>query len=310
MASDNSSKSAAAGDESKVKGKTNQSVVEHLQAPRRKRKSFVVMATGPNIESDTVQATQRFMKTQYPKVSFVVIKSLEELVKYSNRNIILALIDDQLEDRTVTMQTIRKIKEKKTDGPMPTLFLTNNGTALVQTYKTELSHWHEVDEYIVLNESPRHALFTKIKGILDGKSQRRSRRFKISIPVSFQVLDTGEKMYEGTILDFSIHGALLSVTDDLHNFSGKDQLLIHLPIGRFVKSDTDVFRVSARIRRVLISGAKAGITWEYMSDSKSTTMTALLAAIVDQSLAKSAAATRARIAKSAIDNDMSRKNGP
>ena len=114
MASDNNSKSAAAGDEPKSKVKTSQSVVEHLQAPRRKRRSFVVMAAGPSIEVDTANAIQRFMKSQFPKMSFVLLKSLDDLVKYSSRNIVLALVDDELDERTVILQTIRKIKEKKT----------------------------------------------------------------------------------------------------------------------------------------------------------------------------------------------------
>ena len=297
MSSDSNSKSAAGGEDSKGKGKTSQSVVEHLQAPRRKRKSFVVMAAGPSIDSDTINAVNRFMKSQYPKISFVVLNSLADLVKYSSRNIILALVDDELENRSTTLQTIGKIKEKKTDGPMPTLFMTRDGTALVKDYRTELSRWHEVDEYIDLHESPRHALFTKIRGVLENKNPRRSRRFKVSMPVAFQVLDYGEKLFEGTLLDLSIRGALLSVNDGIHNFSAKDQLLIHLPIGRFIDSAADVFRVSGKIRRVMISGTKAGITFEYMSDEKTTSLTAIVASIVDQSLAKSAAATRAKIAR-------------
>jgi hypothetical protein len=307
MASDNNSKSAVAGDEPKSKVKTSQSVVEHLQAPRRKRRSFVVMAAGPSIEVDTANAIQRFMKSQFPKMSFVLLKSLDDLVKYSSRNIVLALVDDELDERTVILQTIRKIKEKKTDGPMPTLFLTRNGTALVEAYRAELARWHEVDEYIDLHQSPRHVLFTKMRGVLDGKNQRRGRRFKVQIPVTFQVLDTGEKQYQGVLVDLSIHGAQLSVETGIHNFSGKDQLLVHLPIGRFIKSDADVFRVSGKIRRVMISGAKAGITFEYMSDEKITNMTALVASIVDQSLAKSAAATRAKIARNEASADPSSK---
>ncbi len=307
MSSDSNPKSASGGEESPGKGKTMQSVVEHLQAPRRKRKSFVVMAAGPNSDADTINAIQRFMKSQYAKISFVVLNSLSDLVKYSSRNIILALVDDELEDRALTMQTIRKIKEKKTDDPMPTLFVTRNGTALVEAYRKELSRWHEVDEYIDLHESPRHTLFTKMRGILENKNQRRGRRFKVAMPVTFQVLDSGEKQYSGTLLDLSIRGALLSVEDGVHNFSAKDQLLIHLPIGKFIKSDSDIFRISGKIRRVMISGTKAGITFEYVSDEKMTNLTSLIASIVDLSLAKSAATTRAKIARRDAETNQAAK---
>jgi PilZ domain len=304
-----SSKQASNGEETKGKGKTNQAVVDYLQAPRKKRKSYVVMAAGPNIDQDTISAVQRFMRTQFSKLAFVVVRSAEDFVKYSVRNIILAIIDDEMLSRVDTLKLVKRIKEQKNDGPMPTLFITKDSSALVKDYQNELRLWHEVDEYFFIPDAPRHALFSKIKSGLDNKYQRRGKRYKTAIPMSFQVLDSGEKKFRGTILDFSIHGALLQVEEGAHFFSPKDQIIIHIPISQFIKGGADVFRLSARVRRVLISGDKAGISWEYLSEDKIATMTALLTAIVDVSLAKTAGATRARILKAQADADLTR-SGP
>jgi hypothetical protein len=306
MASESNSSKLSSGEESKVKGKTNQAVVDYLQAPRKKRKSYVVLAAGPSVDQDTVQAIQRFMRTHYQKLSFIVLKSLEDLVKYSTRNIVLAIVDDRLSNRSDTLNTIRKLKEQKTDGPMPTLFLTRESQELINEYQKTLKAWHEVDEYIVLTEAARHTIFTKIKSGLESRSHRRGRRYKVSIPVHFKLLDAGEKVFKGTILDFSIHGALLSVEGGEHHFALKDQILCHIPISQFIKGSTDVFRVSAKVRRVLISGDKAGISWEYISEAKIATMTSLLTSIVDSSLAKSAASTRARIARAQAEANLTR----
>ena len=306
MATDSNNSKLSSGDESKGKGKTNQAVVDYLQAPRKKRKSYVVLATGPSVDQDTVNAIQRFMRSQYEKLSFVVVKSLDDLVKYSTRNIVLAIVDDRLSTRFETLDTIRKLKEQKTDGPMPTLFLTRDSQELINEYQKILKVWHEVDEYIVVTEVARHAIFTKIKAGLDNNNQRRGRRYKVAIPIHFKLLDSGEKIYKGNILDFSIHGALLSVEDDAHHFALKDQILCLIPISQYVKGDTDVFRMSARVRRVLISGDKAGISWEYISEAKVTTMTSLLTSIVDVSLAKSAAGTRAKIIRAQADANLTR----
>jgi hypothetical protein len=303
------SKSVAASDESKGKGKSNQAVVDYLQAPRKKRKSYVVLVAGENIDSETIAAIQKFMRTTYQKLSFAVAKSAEDFDKYNGRNIVLAIIDDQILERTETMNLVRKTKEGKTDGPVPVLFLTKDPPALLEAYQKNLQLYHEVDEYLDISHAPRHAIFTKIKAGIDSKNQRKGRRYKVSIPVHFQTLDTGETKFAGRLLDFSIYGALLEIDElNAHHFTSRDQLQIHLPISKFLKGKSDVFRISARVRRVLISGGQAGISWEYISNEKMATMSELLTSIVDQSLAKSAAASRAKIAKAQADQNLTRAN--
>lgn len=296
MAESNSSKSASASNED-AKAKSTQAVVEYLQAPRRKRKSYVILAAGQNIDPDTVQAIQRFMRTNYPKLSFITVRSTDDLLKYGQRNIVLAIIDDQLTERRETLSAIRKIKEQKPEGSLPTLFLTRDPAALVEVYHQDMPAWHEVDEYIQFADLPRHAMFRKIKAGIETKYQRRGRRYKVSMPVHFQILDSGDKKFLGSILDFSIHGALLSVQDNEHHFTARDQILIHIPLSKYIKGESDIFKVSAKVRRVLISGDKAGVSWEYVSEEKLNTLTRLLLAIVDTSLAKSANITRSKIAQ-------------
>ena len=297
MAESNSSKTASATEDPKGKSKSTQAVVDYLQAPRKKRKSYIILAASQNIDTDTIQAIQRFIKSQYPKLTFVTIKNPDDLLKYSQKNIVLAIIDDQLTKREETLKIIKKLKEQKSEGPLPTLFLTKEPEELVSAYKKELHAWHEVDEYIEFPDAPRHAIFRKIKTGIETKYQRRGRRYKVNIPVFFQVLDSGEKKFPGTIVDFSIHGALLTVNQSQHHFSAKDQIIVHIPLSKYIKGEADIFRLSARVRRVLISGDKAGISWEYLSDEKVTTMTKLLMSIVNVALAKSASATRLRIAQ-------------
>jgi hypothetical protein len=307
MASEsNSSKLASGGEESKGKGKSNQAVVDYLQAPRKKRKSYVVLAAAENMENDTIAAIQKFMRTTFGKYTFVVARTPEEFLKYTVRNIVLAIVDDELAEREETMRLVRKAKEQKTDGPMPTLFLTKDPNSLLKAYQRELQLYHEVDEYLNIADSPRHAIFTKIKAGIESRYQRRGRRYKVTMPVYFQVLDSGETRFSGTILDFSIYGALLSVDENVHYFSGKDQLLIHIPVSQYFKGQSDIFRVAARVRRVLISGYQAGISWEYLSDEKMAVMTKILTSIVDASLSKSAAVTRAKIAKAQAEQALTR----
>jgi len=270
---------------------------DYLQAPKKKRKSFVVIAPGPNLDADGLVAIQKFISTQYPKLTIVVAKNLDELTKYASKNVMLALIDDEFNGRDQTLSAARLLKEKKSDGPLPTVFLTQDPPALIAEYQKHLPVWHEVDDYLVVGETSRQAMFSMLKSAIENRNQRRARRFKVNIPIIFQALDSGETRFQGDILDFSIHGALISVSNDAHRFSIKDQLVIHVPISQFLKGKPDVFRVSARVRRVLISGDKAGISWEHLTEEKVATLTELLTHIIDVSLSKAAASARQRYGK-------------
>jgi len=296
MASDNnSSKSVSFGEELKSKSKPTGDVFDYLQAPRKKRRSFVILAAGPTFDSETILSIQKFMRTYFPKLAFVAVRSIDELLKYSMRNIVLAIVDDQLASRVETLRSIRRLKEQKHDAPLPTLFLTNDSAGLIADYQKELPVWHEVDEYVVMPEAQRHTLFAKIKSGLESKYQRRARRYKTSIPVTFQVLDSGEHRFKGVIHDFSLYGALIGSVEDGHRFSAKDQIVVHFPLSQMIKGKADVFRVSARVRRVLITGHKAGISWEHLSEEKLAIMTEMLTTLVDVTLAKAAGASRARL---------------
>ncbi len=297
MADSTSIKNASGAEDSKSKGKSGQAIEDFLQAPKKKRKSYVILATGDGVDEDTVAAIQKFMKTQYSKISLVIAKNSEEVLRYSTRNVILTIIHDEFVSRPETLAIVRKLKEAKTDGPMPTLFLTKNAPALVDHYQRELLPWHEVDEYVQHEDVPRHDIFRKIKSGIETQFRRRAKRFKVDMPLHFQVLDTGDVKYEGRLIDFSLHGALISTTSGVHNFSTRDQIMVHLPLSKYVKGEADILRISARVRRVLISGDQAGLSWEYLSDDKLAVMTKLLFAIVDSSLAKSANATRTRLSK-------------
>lgn len=292
-----SNKNASGTDDSPVKGRTGQAIEEFLQAPKKKRKSYIVMIVGDGVDGETVSAIQKFIKTQYPKLSLITAENAEDALRYASRNIVLAIIDDQFSSRKEALGLIRKLKESKTDGPMPTLFLTKDAAALVEEYQRELLPWHEVDEYVQFEHVPRHEIFRKIKSGVETQFRRRAKRFKVDMPVFFQILDTGEMKYAGTLLDFSLHGALIATDSGTHSFSSRDQITVHLPLSKYCKGEADILRISARVRRVLISGNQAGLSWEYLTDDKVTLMTKLLFAIVDSALLKSATATRAKIVK-------------
>jgi hypothetical protein len=298
MSSEQNKQDAMSGEQkSNDKVKSAPLMSDFLQVPKKKRRSFVVIASGPNLDAELSGAVKKFIESQYPQLNLLLVDSAEDLVKIASKNIILILVDDELAERPQTLSIIRFMKEQKTDGPLPSLFFTKNPAALITEYQAQLNLWHEVDDYISVSDIQRHALFSRIKSVLDHRNQRRARRFKTNIPVMFQILESGEHKFHGEIVDFSLHGALISCAAHGHQFTLKDQLVVHFPVSQFLKGQSDIMRVSGRVRRVLISGNKAGISWEHLSDIKAAMLTEMLTSLVNVSLARAAASVKQRFHK-------------
>lgn len=298
MSSEPNKQGAMSGEsESSDKPKPPPLMSDFLQAPKKKRRSFVVLAPGPNLDVELASSIKKFFESQHPDVNLIIVESTDELVKFASKNVVLILIDDELAERSKTLASVRFMKEQKTDGPLPSLFFTKNPAALIAEYQSQLSLWHEVDDYLSISDMPRHALFARIKSGVENRNQRRARRFKTNIPVMFQILESGEHKFSGEIIDFSLHGALISCDAAGHRFTLKDQLVVHFPVSQFLKGHTDIMRVSGRVRRVLISGNKAGISWEHLSDIKAALLTQMLTSVVNVGLARAAASAKQRFHK-------------
>lgn len=283
------------------RSKNAQGVVDYLQAPRKKRKNFIVIASGPTADQDTVQAIARYARQAFPKFAVATPQTPEEFIRQFSRNIVLAVMNDTFIDLNGTLDLVKMMKERKSESAIPVLFLTKDPDTLIKAYSEKLAAWHEVDEYIVPHSIPRQYLFAKVKAGLEEKYRRRSRRYKINFPVIFSILDQGERRFKGTIADLSIHGAQLVAEED-YIFSPKDQIIVHMPYGTFVKNAaTDVIRIAAKVKRILISGNRAGISWEHLTDLKIEQISRILTTSVDTSLLRLATATRARIAKADAD---------
>lgn len=289
----------AQGTESKTeeKNKNAQGVVDYLQAPRKKRKNFIVIASGPNGDRETAQAIARYAKTAFPKCAVSTPQNPDEFIRQFSRNIVLTIMDDQFVELDQTLNLIKLMKEKKSESAIPVLFITRDPDTLIQAYSKKLAVWHEVDEYVVPANMPRQYIFSKVKVGVDEHYRRRSRRYKINFPVTFTILNEGERKFQGSILDMSVHGAQLQVNEK-YIFTPRDQILVHLPFGQFIKdSQTDVVRVAAKVKRIFIAGDRAGISWEHLTDLKLEQLSRLLMNLVDSTLIRQANTTRARIAK-------------
>jgi hypothetical protein len=114
----------------------------------------------------------------------------------------------------------------------------------------------------------------------------------VSLDLKYYLL-TDDQIHAARLIDLSVHGGLLEASDG-HVFRPGEQLKLHLPIGATVSGSErgEFLHVSARVRRVVISGIQAGISFEYLTDQQSLAITELVTDLARKQLMKKAGPAR------------------
>lgn len=264
MASDDTKegKKVAVQDAEKKEGRGR--VADYLQAPRKKRRSYVVAALSP-ATAHLYQGIDSFVRSQFKNTSVSQPSSIEELVKNFSRQVVLLILDDEFSQLDECLTIVGELKRKKSPTVIPTLFLSRKPQTLVSEYHKYLLPYHESDDLIDWNRAEIRHIFSKIRNGLSQQSARRSRRYKIDMPIRYYVV-SDDKMHQGRLLDISMHGALLK-SEENQIFRPTEQIKIFVPTLDLIPSYTEEYlRLSCRVRRVFISGTHVGVSFEYLND--------------------------------------------
>ena len=254
-------------------------VADYLSAPRKKRKSYIVMAFGKSMPTDLTGPVNGFVRATFKNLAFSLPVTMEELGRQAARNISLLIIDDEFAPREELLGLLKRIKEKKSGSIVPILFLTRDPEGLVSAYNKVLLPYHEVDEYVAYVGATQGQVFSRIKAGVDNNNRRRSRRYRVEIPMTYQVLGD-DKVFAGRLLDLSVHGALIK-SDEGRVFKLRDQVKVHLPVSDLLLPTFGEFlRLSAKVRRLHISGDRVGISFEFLSESQTTVLTKFVTELV------------------------------
>ena len=260
-------------------------VADFLAAPRKKRRSYIVTALTQNTASDYRNSIEHFVRVNFKSVALSHARNVEELKKAFGRQVVMVIFDDQFTDLETGLEMISGLKRKKSAVPSSILFLTRQPSALIAEYNKILLPFHESDDYLVLERNETPVLFSKIKAGLAQQSRRRSRRYRVDLPVSYFALND-DKFYKGRLTDLSIHGAMLE-TIETRLFANEEQIKISIPAGSFLNAaEGDYLKLSARVRRVHIGGNMAGISFEHVSEKQLLRLTAYLSSLVNEQVTK------------------------
>jgi hypothetical protein len=268
-----------------------QSVADYLQAPRRKRRSYVITALGART-LEFRAGIDAFIKTQYKNTSVANSRDVEDLLRSFKRKVLLLILDDEFVGIEESLQLALKFKKISKEASPPILFLTRNPELLIEGYRRVLAGFHEGDDYIHYPKFGLAHITSRIRAGLLFQYRRRSRRYRVSLDLQYYLL-TDDQYHTGKIIDLSVHGGLIEAADG-HVFRPGEQLKLHLPIfaGNGGHDKGEFLHLSARVRRVVISGTQAGISFEHMTEHQSLALTELVTDISRRQLAKRAAVAR------------------
>jgi hypothetical protein len=135
----------------------------------------------------------------------------------------------------------------------------------------------------------------RIKAGVDNQNHRRSRRYQVNLPVTVFHLNK-DAILEGKIVDLSMHGALVNAEKDVI-FRPGDQIKMSIPIHDHIQYEYgDFIKISAKVRRVYISGNKVAISFEHVTDSQADLIGQLLLAIVSKQFDRQTSRLKAQYA--------------
>ena len=194
-------------------------------------------------------------------------------------------LDDEFAEKEEIVELVKALKTKRSGELIPVLFLTKNARQLVVDYHKHLILYQEADEYIQYTGVPKQNVYARIKIGIDTQNRRRSRRYSVNIPLKFYHLDQDREI-DGVLEDLSIHGSILRASDDCL-FRDCDQLKLNIPTTNLIYlGDGDFLKLSARVRRVYISGTRVALSFEHMSDTQHYKLGKLLSVLVTSDMAR------------------------
>lgn len=278
---------AAGAENNQGKAAATSGIADFLQSPKKKQRNYIILALGSSLAAAAKDEVTGYLQSLSKAFVLVQPKTPEDLARQISRQIHLLVLDDTFAERGKLLKLVRFMKEKLTSAGMPVLFLTRDATNLAADYRRELMVHQEMDDFISLKGISGIEIIARIKQAIETRNRRRSRRFKVSLPVAYQMLGASQ-WTSCSLVDISLHGAQIVDPSPGAVFQLKSQIRMEIPVAAEIGSaDGEILRLSARIRRVSLGGERAGVSFEYLNDRHVLALTKFVTALAaDQSTSR------------------------
>lgn len=271
---------SAVADQEEQKKAAAEAVASYLQSPRKKLKTHIVLAFGQNLDYQLAKNILNFVKQRYSKMAISVCRTEEEFRRNFSRKIGLVVINDEFIERPELMKLVGELKRRKKVEGVPVLFLTREPDNLLLDYHNQLLPYHEIDEFVPYQKLSTDQIMSRIVVGVEQRNRRRSRRYKVFLPVHFDHIRSGERL-AGQIVDLSAHGATLRSVQEDFIFQVGDQVRLMIPRLEVIAPEFgDFFHLSGAVKRVFISANTAALRFEHLTDPQFTNLIKLITGVV------------------------------
>jgi hypothetical protein len=189
------------------------------------------------------------------------------------KNVELIVVDHTFfGDDVLAVEYGLEIKKRK---KCHVFFTTRNEGRLIGEYRSRMSLYEEMDDYLVSPLDPVE-LSRKLKraSVLES---RAAKRFPVDESVSLERVDNGLATM-ARLVDVSLVGFGIETSIEPILWRG-EQVRIHValpPFGIFHPQYGEILKLAGRVRRVSIAGARAGCSLEHLTPMQSDCLTRLL----------------------------------
>ena len=250
-----------------------------LKPEKKKVDEAILLATGSKFKTSLLKEIISEIKKKYKDKSVYHVKDPKEFAKFLGYSIQSLIIEDSFGGLSVNLSLVNALKKK---GPLPVLFLTSDEEILIQKYSKIFEKVELKDNYLEL-ETLRVAqvvdyLLSVIPMSFTSKERRRSKRFFVDIPIFYQDFSQ-ESLIKANLVEMSLHGGVLKSESRLV-LKRQVQIVITIPTSFYNLDEAeDFFRVSSKVKRVMLSGKEAAFEWEHLNSEQTAKLTKLIASI-------------------------------
>lgn len=238
---------------------------ELLRIAGQKRREYVLLALGHNFDKRILQDINVFVRDKFPNYVIIKVANVEAFNKYLSRQVKIVVIDDDFASIAVNISLIKNLKINLHNKTFPAIFITDNSERLIGEYNKELKLYQESDNYILKQGLSFLKLKESLLNATDSKLSRKTKRYNVNIEL--EIKDKNEVYYSAKVENISLQGAFIYSDDKV--FIEGEQLRIRFSVRDILPVKTGEFLwLSLKVRRVFISGNKAGVSWENLTETQ------------------------------------------
>lgn len=246
-----------------------------LSGPRKRiKKRYILFLFSKSAQSSPdVKAIEKCLARDSAEQVVIRLHAPDEGLKVLMlKTIDLVVVDHSVfQDESTSAEFASELKRRR---KVPVLFVCKDEQNLIQAYRRVLPLYEELDDYVLSPVDPADFLMRYRRS--SSGTGRTAKRFEVDSPISVFRLNDGS-LKPGVLKDLSLVGMGIRYPSERLKRGEQIRAVIHLKnFDIFHPHFADIFRISARVRRVGLDGETIGCSLEFVTPAQNECLTQML----------------------------------